>query len=54
MSKEQVKKAFDSFHDEKYTDAEEKFTDIIKNKINDFLKDKLQLKSDPIIKKEEE
>jgi hypothetical protein len=51
MSK--TKEAFDDFHDEKYTDAEEKFTGIIKDKINDFLKDKLNLKNDPIKKEEE-
>ncbi len=48
MSKEEIKDAFGSFHNEKYTDAEEKIDSVVRDRIGSFLKDKLNLKVDPI------
>jgi len=48
MSKEDIAKAFDDFDNEKYSNAEETLKGIFKKKVNDHLKDKLNLKNDVI------
>jgi hypothetical protein len=55
MSKEDIKKAFDDFENEKYSDSEARLKTIFKKKANDHLKDTLKLKNDVIkIDKEDE
>jgi hypothetical protein len=48
MDKEKIVSAFDAFVDEKYADSEEILRKELKQAVNDFLKDKLKLKGDPI------
>lgn len=48
MEKEEIVKAFDAFVDERYADSEETLRVQIKQAVNDHLKNKLQLKADPI------
>lgn len=46
MDDEKVKAALDDFEEEKFSDAKEKLSAEIKKAKNEFLKDKLKLKSD--------
>ena len=48
ISKEKIVKAFDEFVDEKYADSEETLRGELRQAVNDFLKDKLELDTDPI------
>lgn len=48
MDKEKIVNAFDAFVDEKYADSEEILRTELKQAVNDFLKNKLQLAKDPI------
>lgn len=48
VDKKNVKKAFDEFENEEYTKSSETLRNEIKNSVNDFLKDKLNLKNDPL------
>ena len=54
ISKEKIVKAFDEFVDEKYADSEETLRGELRQAVNDFLKDKLELESDPIQSAQEE
>jgi len=47
IDKEEIKRAIDSFEDDKFTDAKEKLTGEIKKVRDEFLKDKLGLKGEP-------
>ena len=49
MEKEKIVQAFDAFEKEKYTDSEDIIRSEIKQAVNDHLKDKLDLKEDPIV-----
>ena len=51
MDSEKVVKAFNDFTDEKYADSEDTLRSEIKQAVNDHLKDKLDLKNDPITQK---
>ena len=48
MDKEQIKKALDDFENDEYTDSKETMKNQIKSKVNDYLKDKLELEQDPV------
>ena len=48
MDKDKIVNAFDAFVDEKYADSEEILRTELKQAVNDFLKNKLQLAKDPI------
>lgn len=55
VDKVKVKKAFDDFENEKFSDASDAIRGEVRNSANTFLKDKLGLKNDPLdIKKDEE
>jgi hypothetical protein len=45
---DKIKQAFNDFEDEKYTNSSDILRKEIKQDINNFLKDKLQLKNDPL------
>lgn len=45
---ETMKKAFNDFVDDKYSDSEESIRSSVKDAINKKIKEKLNLKSDPI------
>lgn len=49
MDKEKIVQAFDAFEKEKYSDSEDILRAEIKQAVNDHLKDKLGLKTDPIV-----
>ncbi len=49
MSKDKMQTAFDEFEKEKYSNAEDIIRGVVKQAVNDHLKDKLSLKADPII-----
>ena len=53
VNKEKVKSAIDDFENEKHTEAKETIKAEIRSSVNDYLKDKLGLKNDPIQSKEE-
>lgn len=46
MDKEKIKKAIDHFQNDEYTDAKEIISKEIETKKNEYLKDKLGLKTD--------
>ena len=48
MDKDKIEKAFDAFVDEKYADSEETLRTELRQAVNDFLKNKLELDADPI------
>lgn len=48
MDKKKIVSAFDAFVDEKYADSEEILRTELKQAVNDFLKNKLELSKDPI------
>jgi len=47
MEKETVKKIVDDFEDDNFVDARETLKVEIKDKVNSYLKDKLDLQNDP-------
>ena len=48
MNRDKIVKAFDEFVDEKYADSEETLRGELRQAVNDFLKNKLELDTDPI------
>ena len=55
VDKEKVKDALDSFENDEFTKAADTLKGEIKSSVNTFLKDKLELKNDPIeIEKDDE
>lgn len=48
VEKEKVAKVINDFADEKYADSEEGLRDIFRQSVGDHLKDKLNLKNNPI------
>lgn len=48
MDKDKIVKAFDDFVGEKYADSEETLRTELRQAVNDFLKNKLELEADPI------
>jgi hypothetical protein len=48
MNRDKIVKAFDEFVDEKYADSEETLRGELRQAVNDFLKNKLELDADPI------
>lgn len=48
MNKDVIKKAFDEFEDDKFTDSKEKLKGEIRQGVNDYLKTKLGLEKDPL------
>ena len=49
MDKEKIVQAFDAFEKEKYMDSEDIIRTEIRQSVNDHLKDRLELKNDPIV-----
>lgn len=54
MDKEKIKQALDQFEDENYVDSKETLRGEIRDKVNSYLKDKLELEKDPVEVEEEE
>ncbi len=48
MSVDKIKSAIKDFSNDKFMDAEETLKGVINQKVNDHLKDKLNLKNDPL------
>ena len=54
VSKEKLRKALDDFEEEDFVSSKDTIRNEIKKKVNDYLKDKTEIKSDPVDVPEEE